>query len=91
MFLFLWRITVQQNAKHFSDQLNKCLDDIDVPGDARDRDRIIILSKMLDISKQQARSLLEGHIYPDKILLERIAHEFETDIRVFENTTSNKK
>jgi hypothetical protein len=77
------RRTVQQSAKHFSEQLNRCLDDMGVPTGARDR--AVILGKMLHIPKQQAWGLLEGHFYPDSTLLQHIATEFEVDTIFFES------
>lgn len=68
---------MQQIAKHFAANLNKCLDDTGAPSTARERANI--LSKLLYISKQQAWSLLEGQQLPDPELLEKIADEFEVD------------
>lgn len=66
-----------QSAKHFAERLNSCLDDNDAP--AQIRDRAAILGKMLDISKQQAWVLLEGHTLPDSSLIQKIANEFDVD------------
>lgn len=66
-----------QSAKHFAEKLNKCLDDMDAPKQVRERS--VVLSKMLDISKHQAWSLLEGHIIPNQELLQQIADEFDVD------------
>lgn len=66
-----------QSAKHFAERLNHCLDDMGVP--AQVRDRATVLSKMLNIPKQQAWSLLEGHQIPDHELMQLIATEFEVD------------
>lgn len=71
------RETVSQSAKHFAEKLNSCLDDTGAP--AQIRERAAILSKMLDISKQQAWSLLEGHQIPHPDLIQKIAQEFEVD------------
>ena len=68
---------VPQSAKEFANRLNKSLDELDVP--ATSRERTSILSKMLQITKQQAWSLLEGHQVPDKELLQQIANELEVD------------
>jgi len=68
---------VQQTAKHFSDQLNKSLDDLGLPQNSRERANA--LSKMLDIPKQQAWSLLEGHVLPDQDLLQRVASELDVE------------
>ena len=68
-------------AKQFAQRLNHCLDETDAPASVRER--AVILSKMLDIPKQQAWSLIEGHILPDAPLLERIAEEFEVDPKWF--------
>lgn len=66
-----------QSAKHFAEKLNHCLDDMGAPGQIRER--AAVLSKMLNISKHQAWSLLEGHQNPDHELLQLIASEFEVD------------
>lgn len=71
---------MQTNAKYFSEKLNKGLDDLGVP---TGRERSVILGKMLHIPKQQAWSLLEGHVYPDENLLEQIASELEVDTSYF--------
>ena len=64
-------------TKHFAERLNKCLDELGVPHDARGRSAI--LSKMLQIPRQQAWMLLEGHQVPDEALLNTIAQEFEVE------------
>jgi hypothetical protein len=66
-----------KNAKQFADRLNESLDESEAP--AQIRERTVILSKMLDIPRQQAWSLLEGHLIPSLDLLSRIAEEFEVD------------
>lgn len=71
---------MQQNAKQLADQVNKTLNDLGVPTNSRER--ASILSKMLDITKQQAWSLLEGTISPDDTLLIKIASELEIDCSV---------
>lgn len=68
---------MQQNAKQLAIQINKSLNDLGVP--INSRERALILSKMLDIPKQQAWGLLEGHALPDDILLKKIAVELEID------------
>jgi hypothetical protein len=68
---------VQHLGKHFSERLNKILDELDMPTPVRER--ALLLSKMLDIPKQQAWSLLDGHMVPDADLLERIATELEVE------------
>ena len=68
---------MSQSARYFAQRLNSCLDDTGAP--VQTRERIAILSKMLDISKQQAWSLLEGQQLPDQLLLQKIANEFEVD------------
>lgn len=68
---------MQKNARLFAQKLQKCLDDLNVP--TPDRERALVFSKMLNIPKQQAWSILEGHIYPDDSLLEKIAAEVEVD------------
>lgn len=70
---------MSQSAKHFSEKLNSCLDETGAPSQVRERS--IILAKMLDISKHQAFSLLEGRLLPDKTLIQKIADEFEVDLK----------
>lgn len=68
--------------KKLAHKINKSLDEIGVP--ENNKQRIAIFSKMLDISKQQAWSLLEGQLNPDQKILEKIANELE--ITLFSNT-----
>jgi hypothetical protein len=68
---------VQQLGKQFSERLNKILDELDMPVPIRER--AALLSKMLDIPRQQAFSILDGHLIPDAQLLERIAAELEVE------------
>lgn len=66
---------MQLNIKLFAEQLNKSLDDLGAPINIRERS--VVLSKMLHIPKQQAWGLLEGHIFPDETILQKIAAELE--------------
>ncbi|VVC75718.1 hypothetical protein AQUSIP_10080 [Aquicella siphonis] len=66
-----------QSTRLFSERLNHCLDDTDAPPSARER--AAILSKMIDIPKQLAWSLVEGQQFPDSEILQKIANEFEVD------------
>jgi hypothetical protein len=75
---------VQQSAKHFSEQLNKCLDDLGMP--ISTRERAVILGKMLHIPKQQAWGFLEGHMLPDENTLQQLATELEVDPLFFEKS-----
>jgi hypothetical protein len=68
---------VPQTAKYFAERLNSCLDETGAPVNVRER--AAVLSKMLDIPKQQAWSLLEGHLLPNHDLIVKIAAEFEVD------------
>jgi hypothetical protein len=72
---------VQQSPKLFSEQLNKCLDDMGMPSSPRER--AVILGKMLHIPKQQAWGLLEGHFFPDEIILQKLTAEFDVDKNLF--------
>lgn len=65
------------STKQFSEQLNQSLNDLGVP--INSKERVIILSKMLDIPKQHAWNLLEGHLLPDKNIWEKIVDELEMD------------
>lgn len=73
---------MQKSAKYFSEQLNKCLDDSGMP--VGTRERAVILGKILHIPKQQAWSLLEGHVFPDDIILQQLASEFDVEKNYFE-------
>jgi hypothetical protein len=64
-------------TRHFAERLNKCLDEVGAPADVRGRSAI--LSKMLQIPRQQAWMLLEGHQVPEEALLNQIAQEFEVE------------
>ena len=68
---------VSNHAKLFAERLNHCLDESEAPSSVRER--AAILSKMLDISKQQAWNLIEGLQRPDNELIEQIAEEFEVE------------
>lgn len=68
-----------QHAKHFVERLNQCLNETGAPPSMRER--AAILSKMLDIPKHQAWSFLDGHQLPNQELLQKIAHEFEVDLK----------
>jgi hypothetical protein len=68
---------VPQSARYFAERLNHCLDETEAPSSARER--ASILSKLLDIPKQQAWGLVEGQQLPDQDLMQKIAHEFEVD------------
>ena len=69
---------MSESVKHFAERLNQCLDEMDAPPSIKDRS--IILSKMLDISKQQAWNLLEGLQFPSTEVLQKMADEFEVDV-----------
>jgi len=64
-----------QRAKELADALNRNLEELGAPSNVRER--ATILSKMFDIPKQLAWSLLEGHLLPEDSLLQKIAEEFE--------------
>ena len=68
---------VPQNLKIFSERLNQCLDETGAPASARERSAI--LSKMINIPKPLARSLIEGQQIPDPATLQEIAKEFDID------------
>ncbi len=69
---------MQYSAKTFAKKLNHCLDESGAPSSPRDRANV--LSKLLDIPRQQAWSLLEGHQAPDEDTIKQIANEFEVDM-----------
>ena len=70
------------HAKRLADQVNKTLDDMGVP--INTRERAAILSKMLDIPKQQAWTILEGQILTDEMTLNKISSELEIDMHFLE-------
>ena len=74
---------MQQLTKKFSEVLNTHLNELDMPESTRER--AIILSKILDIPKQHAWNLLEGHLYPDEQLLQKIANLLEVDANSLKN------
>ncbi len=65
------------NAKIFTERLNHCLDESGAPASMRERS--VILSRMVDIPRHSAFSMLDGHQLPAKDTLEKIATEFEVD------------
>lgn len=69
---------MQVSARTFSDMLNKCLDENDVPANTRERTNV--LSKMLDIPKQLAYSLLTGYQAPDENIIKKFMEEFEVEL-----------
>jgi hypothetical protein len=77
--MMLRRKIVTQRARYFADKLNDCLDDMDAPPSTRER--AIILSKMLDIPKQEAFRLLQGSQPPAPELLQKLASEFDIDMK----------
>lgn len=68
---------MEQSAKEFADRLNRCLDELNVP--ANPRERPMIFSKMMNIPRQQAWALLEGQLLPDEELLSLMAKELDLD------------
>jgi hypothetical protein len=66
---------VQHTAKQIATELGKYLDEIGAP--AIIRERSAILSKILDIPKQLAWSLLEGQAALDPELWHKINAELE--------------
>ena len=65
------------SAKKFAEKLNHCLDELDAPFQIRER--ATILSRMFDIPKQLAWSLLDGQQMPTPELLNQMAAEFDVD------------
>lgn len=65
------------SLKLFSTRLQDCLDDTGAPTSIRER--AVILSRLIDIPKQSAWSMLNGHQVPDPDVLKKLAHEFEVD------------
>lgn len=64
-------------SKHFAERLNKCLDDLGVPKGTRNR--LPILSRMLNISRQQTRMLIEGYPLTDERAMQRLEVELDID------------
>lgn len=63
--------------RNFAKRLNQCFDETGAP--AQVRERAMMLSKMLNIPKQQAWGILEGHQLPAPEILQQIASEFEVN------------
>ena len=68
---------MQLSTKKLANEINKSLDEIGVPENSKER--LVIFSRMLDIPRQQAWSLLEGQSIPDEKTLEKITSELEID------------
>ena len=68
-----------QTPKEFAEKLNKCLDQMDAPASLRERS--LVLKKMFKISEEQAIKLVDGKQVPDKALIEKMAEEFEEDVK----------
>lgn len=68
---------MQVSIKQFAERLNNCLDENGAPINIRERS--MALSKLLNIPKQQAWSILDGQQLPDNELLHKIANEFEVE------------
>jgi len=68
---------VQLSTKKLAHEINKSLDEIGVPENSKER--LAIFSRMLDIPRQQAWSILEGQSIPDEKILEKITNELEID------------
>lgn len=66
-------------SSKFAERLNQCLNDTDAPPAVRERANI--LSKLLDIPKQQAWNYLDGLQTPDPEIAQKIADEFEVDVK----------
>lgn len=69
---------MQKSPKELAQAINHSLDELGAPIPIKERSAV--LSKILDISRQQAWTLLEGHTMPDKELLARIASELEIQL-----------
>lgn len=52
----------QRQAKLFAEMLSHALDDLGMPTDIRERE--LILAKLLGITRDKARILLNGHALP---------------------------
>lgn len=72
---------VEQHGRALSDRLNQSLDELGAPLSSRERSTI--LGKMLHIPRQQAWSILEGHLVPDNDVLQKIAAELDVDTSLF--------
>ena len=72
---------MEQQPKIIADQLNRSLDDLGAPHSVRERANI--LSKILHIPRQQAWNILEGHIFPENDLLQKMSAELDIDITLF--------
>ncbi len=66
---------MRYTSKELAQELHKSLDGLGVS--IHGHDRAMMLSKMLDIPKPEAWSLLEGYTFPDKPLLRKISETLE--------------
>ena len=63
--------------RQFSERLNKELDNIGVP--ERNDERVDVFAKLVKIPHFKAEAILNGNIYPEAPLLERLARELEVN------------
>lgn len=61
--------------KRFSEQLNRILDDRDLPSNLRRREEIF--AKLMGIPRDIAHRFLNGYAVPDELLLYKIARELD--------------
>ena len=63
----------QRQAKLFAEMLGRALDDLDMPTDIRERE--LILTKLLGITRDKARVLLNGHALPSEDIYLKMVDE----------------
>ena len=63
------------NNKHFSERLNKELDEIGVPQPSDER--VEAFSKLIKVPRFKAEAILNGHTNPEAPLLQMLADELE--------------
>lgn len=64
----------QRQAKLFAEMLNRALDDLDMPTDIRERE--LLLAKLLGITRDKARVLLNGYALPNEDIYSKMVDEF---------------
>ncbi len=64
----------ERQAKLFSSMLNRALDNLDMPTDVREREAL--MAKLLGITREKARVMLNGYSMPNDDIYTRMVDEF---------------
>ena len=63
----------ERQAKLFAEMLNRALDELDMPTDIRERE--LLLAKLLGITRDKARILLNGYALPNEDVYMKMVDE----------------